>query len=65
MSNLEKRIEAIKAICKSWMDNDTDYMDTGKVTEDFHNIFAICRNIELEDLGLPSRHYYDDEQVRA
>jgi len=51
-TNLEKRIESIKAICESWIDNDTDTMDTGEVVDDFHQIYTICRNIELEDIPM-------------
>lgn len=61
-SQLKKRIEAIKDLCKFWMDKQSqaDYVsavqsthfDLEKIMKDFNDIWTMGRNIELLDLPL-------------
>lgn len=47
---LRGRLEAIKTVCESWINNTSQYMDTGEVMDDLHVIHSIIRHIEAEDL---------------
>jgi len=60
-TNLEKRIDAIKLIAKSWIDRQpqpfigpisaNDEIDLETIKDDMSAIYSICRNIEIEDFG--------------
>lgn len=50
-SQLKERIEAIKALCKTWTDT-RGPTEHETAIEDFREIWTMCRNIELSDLPL-------------